>query len=404
MNIIERSKLADRTYFVGGCVRDELMEYDCEDIDYVVEATEEEFRKEFPVAPLVGRDFPVFLIEGDEVALTRIERSTGKGYGDFAVEKVGVSIIEDLGRRDFTINAIARNCATREIVDPFNGIDHIKKGIIKACFENTFVEDPVRILRAARFAARFHFKIDAQTLEMMHDSAGMLIHVTKERIALEFEKVYKQAVQPSRFFKILENVGALHHIFPSLANLAHVPAGPVEWHGRHTAFDHTMEAIDRASHHQAPFHVFMAVLCHDLGKGITPAEFLPRHPGHEENSEQLANEWLSKQRFSKRVNEFVPKFASLHMKAHWSIEMSARKLVKFAKNIGRRDFEDVQLASRCDREFTAEEFAVFEMIKQVLFHTDLKFLADVPVKQRAQRGHQAMVTHMKRLMSERSNS
>ena len=142
------SALAHKTYVVGGAVRDEFLGHTITDFDYVVEATEAEFRSVFPNAEMVGIDFPVFLIDGDEVALTRTERSNGKGYGAFEVTGVGVPIEDDLKRRDFTINAMARNIVTGKLVDPLNGRVDLATGTLRTTHDKSFKDDPVRILRA----------------------------------------------------------------------------------------------------------------------------------------------------------------------------------------------------------------------------------------------------------------
>jgi tRNA nucleotidyltransferase (CCA-adding enzyme) len=268
LETLKSSELADKTYIVGGFVRDSIMGIPSEDIDFAVEATKEEFERVFPHASLVGTDFPVYLIKGEEVALTRTEKSTGDKYGDFSVT-TGVPIRDDLGRRDFTINSIAKKITTGEIIDPYVGQADIGSKILRTIFDSAFDEDPVRILRAARMTARFDLVIEPETSLKLHESAHKLAHVTKERIVLEFEKMFKQSRKPSIFFRVLEDVGALKHIFPALSKLTTVPAGPGAHHGDDTAFDHTMKAIDRSKDMDVEFHVFMGVLVHDLGKGTT---------------------------------------------------------------------------------------------------------------------------------------
>lgn len=388
--------LLSRTYLVGGAVRDQKMGGVVEDHDFVVEATKEEFEKYHPQAPLVGKDFPVYLIDGCEVALTRTERSTGNGYGDFELDAVGVPIEADLGRRDITINAMAIRLSDWEFIDPFNGATDLERGNIRTMNVEAFREDPVRILRAARFAARFGFKLDSITAELMHESAAQLQFVTKERIVLELEKMWKQAAVPRVFFEVLADADALKFVFPEVDALRFVTAGPVEHHHGKTAFQHTMDTVTRAKGWNAKFHVFMAMVFHDTGKGQTDPELLPKHAGHEERSTDIAKEFFADHRFSKRVNEFVPKAAELHMKAHRVEEMSPRKMVRLAKKMGRRDFFDLFVVFDCDHPLNPKQVEILEKMRKVLFETDMSEISSFPPAQRAQRAHQAMVTHMKR--------
>lgn len=349
MELFELFKeLTPRTYKVGGCVRDDILGLEVNDVDFVCEATEEEFRKVFPHAPLVGQDFPVFLVEGCEVALTRTERSTGDGYGAFELTGVGVPVKDDLFRRDFTINAIAENCQSMEIFDPFNGQADIEDGVLRTVFDRAFEEDPVRVLRGARFHARFKFGFDEETLRLMEAAAPKLQAVTKERIALEFEKMYKQTKTPSLFFKALLTIDALKYVFPQLDRLAYVPAGPSKYHGANTGFDHTMEVIDRAAKNGYSFKVFMGALCHDLGKGTTRADLLPHHYGHEFRSRDLAKEWLAENAFSAQVNKFVPVAAEKHMLAHLVTKMKFNKRVKHFSRIRREQWTDFVNVCDCD--------------------------------------------------------
>jgi len=395
---ILNSPLAEKTYVVGGAIRDLNLKQPVNDIDYVVTVSQEEFLQHFPNVEMVGQDFPVFLIDGDEVALSRTERSTGSGYGTFELTGVGVSIEEDLSRRDFTINAVAMNVVTKEIVDPFNGLADLSKGRITVTHSESFKDDPVRILRAFRFASRFGFRIEDDTLTQAMKFGEELKFVTKERIVLELEKVWKQSEKPSSFFRAASKTGLLDELIPNFGKMEAVPAGPVEFHGKNTAFDHTMETIDRAKAAGAPFHVFVAMIFHDFGKAFTDPEILPKHFGHEDRSAELAEEFLFKHRFSKRVKEFVPKAAKLHMKAHRVTEMSARKLAKFAIAIGRRDFEDFIIVAEADHPFSEKERKVVDIMREIVFNTDMSEVATVPPNQRAQKAHQLRVSRIKHLL------
>jgi tRNA nucleotidyltransferase (CCA-adding enzyme) len=346
-------KLNHKAFKVGGCVRDEILGFPVTDFDYVLEADTDEFLLTFPDAETVGKDFPVYLIQGNEVSLTRTEKSTGTGYGDFELTGVGVSLVDDLGRRDFTINAVAQHVLTNEIVDPFCGVQHMRTRTLQMINPIAFEEDPVRILRGARFVARFNMGIESKTADAMSKNAFRLEFVTKERIALEFKKVYEQAEKPSIFFETLAMLDALKVIFPDLDALRFVTAGPNEFHGGKTAFEHTMDAINRAKENKYGFKVFMAALVHDLGKGTTKPEILPHHYGHENGSARLAEKFFSENRFDANVSRFCTLFAKLHMRAHLMEKMKPIKRVRFVKSIRKDEREDFLNAHNTDHPMDA---------------------------------------------------
>lgn len=223
-------ELSHKAFAVGGSIRNELLGREAKDQDFVIEdISEEELLAVFPEAKKVGVDFPVFLINGNEVALARTELSTGDGYNDFVFE-AGVSIHEDLGRRDLTINSIARNVATGELVDPHNGVADIEARLIRTINKAAFLEDPVRIYRAVRFAVEFEFDIEASTAQLIREAKQKLHAVTAERVELELRKVFERCDKPSRFFEILLELDILDVHFKPLADLDKVPAGPQKWH------------------------------------------------------------------------------------------------------------------------------------------------------------------------------
>lgn len=389
------SPLASKTFIVGGAIRDHILNKPVNDIDYVVTVSNEEFLIHFPNAEMVGNDFPVYLIDGDEVALSRTERSNGEGYCAFELTGVGVSIEEDLSRRDFTINAMAMNIVTKLIVDPLNGQSDITTKTIRTTHSNSFNEDPVRILRACRFAARLGFNLEATTATQAQEASTALRHVTKERIVLELEKIWKQDTAPSSFFRVALANGVLGEMLPEVALLNTVPAGPVEHHGDATAFDHTMNTVDRAKELNAPFHVFVAMLFHDIGKVFTNKELLPRHWDHEKRSEEFVTAFLNAHKFSKRVNEFVPKAAKLHMKAHHVTNMNPTRLAKFALQLGRRDFDDMLTVFDSDHALTVDQRRVFSVARHVLFDLDMSSVADVRPDLRKDKAHQLRVDFIK---------
>jgi len=235
-----------KTYRVGGCVRDKLLGLIPNDIDYVVTGSTPQEMLDLGFKE-VGVDFPVFLhpVTREEYALARTECKKGNGYKGF---KCGfgseVTIGQDLKRRDITINAMAEDLDTGLIIDPFGGQDDLKKGIIRHT-SDAFIEDPLRVLRVARFAARFSFVIDSSTIKLMGDlvRSGELNYLTPERIWIEIEKALKSN-NPTMFFKNLRLVNALKVILPELENLYMVPQ-PIKYHPEGDALTHTFLVLDQ---------------------------------------------------------------------------------------------------------------------------------------------------------------
>jgi tRNA nucleotidyltransferase (CCA-adding enzyme) len=236
----------------------------------------------------VGKDFPVFLHPEthEEYALARTERKTARGYRGFSVyAEPDVTLEQDLLRRDFTINAMALD-ADGKLIDPHGGAADLRAGILRHV-SAAFSEDPVRILRAARFAARFGFAVAPETLELMRTMVG-----NGEVDALVPERVWQELARslmektPSRFFITLRECGALEKIFPEVDALFGVPQPP-QYHPEIDCGVHTMMVLDDAAKHGYALEVRFAALTHDLGKGNTPKDILPRHIGHEQRGVEL---------------------------------------------------------------------------------------------------------------------
>ena len=269
-----------RVYCVGGSVRDRLLGLPVQDHDWVVVGSTPEEMVVQGFQP-VGRDFPVFLHPQthEEYALARTERKTARGYQGFAVYAApDVTLEQDLLRRDFTINAIAQD-SDGKLIDPHNGIADLRAGILRHV-SPAFGEDPVRILRAARFAARFGFAIAPETMQLMRDMVG-----SGEVDALVAERVWQELARglmekkPSRFFETLRSCGALAKIIPEVDALFGVPQ-PEKYHPEIDCGIHTMLVVDDAARHDYTLEVRFAALTHDLGKGNTPGDILPHHIGH----------------------------------------------------------------------------------------------------------------------------
>ena len=276
-----------KTYLVGGAVRDALLGLPAGDNDWVVVgATQAQMEAQGFRA--VGRDFPVFLhpATGEEHALARTERKSGRGYRGFVVDAdPSVTLEEDLGRRDFTINAIARDPATGELVDPYGGVADIENRVLRHVGP-AFVEDPLRVLRAARFMARFAplgFTVAAETLALMRHIAdsGELDSLVPERVWQELRRVLASA-QPSAFLRTLRDAGALRAILPEVDALYGVPQR-AEYHPEVDTGTHQELVSDMAAQ-LAPgdAEVGFAALTHDLGKALTPQADWPRHIQHEQ--------------------------------------------------------------------------------------------------------------------------
>ncbi|WJI15363.1 multifunctional CCA addition/repair protein [Pseudoxanthomonas winnipegensis] len=275
-----------KTYLVGGAVRDALLGLPPGDRDWVVVgATQAQMEAQGFRA--VGRDFPVFLHPDtqEEYALARTERKSGRGYRGFVVDAdPGVTLEEDLGRRDFTLNAIARD-ADGALVDPYHGVDDIEARVLRHVGP-AFVEDPLRVLRAARFMARLAplgFRVAPETLALMRQVAdsGELDALVPERVWQELRKALASP-RPSAFLRTLHDAGALAHVLPELDALYGVPQR-AEFHPEVDTGVHQELVSDMAARLAPGDEVIgYAALTHDLGKALTPADVLPRHIGHEQ--------------------------------------------------------------------------------------------------------------------------
>ena len=277
-------------FTVGGAVRDELLGLPVQDRDYVVVGASPEEMLARGFRP-VGKDFPVFLHPRthEEYALARTERKSGHGYTGFAFHAApDVRLEDDLARRDLTINAIARS-DDGTLTDPFGGLKDLNARVLRHVGP-AFVEDPVRILRVARFAARFtDFSLAPETLVLMRSmvDGGEVDHLVAERVWQELAKGLMEAA-PSRMIAVLRECGALARLLPELDRLFGVPQR-ADFHPEIDTGVHVMMALDHAARQGYALAVRFAVLLHDLGKGQTPVADLPRHPGHEARSVGLAD-------------------------------------------------------------------------------------------------------------------
>ncbi|MBI1887963.1 MAG: multifunctional CCA addition/repair protein [Nitrosomonadales bacterium] len=317
-----------KIYCVGGAVRDQLLGLPVQDHDWVVVGSTPEDMVTQGFQP-VGKDFPVFLHPQthEEYALARTERKTARGYKGFAVYAApDVTLEQDLLRRDFTINAIAQD-ADGNLIDPHHGIADLRAGILRHV-STAFSEDPVRILRAARFAARFGFVIAPETLALMR---GMVNN--GEVDALVAERVWQELARgllekkPSRFFETLRSCGALAKILPELDALFGVPQ-PEKYHPEIDCGIHALLVVDDAARHDYALEVRFAALTHDLGKGSTPKDILPCHIGHELRSVELLKELSERLRVPGECSDLALLAARYHGDIHRAFELRAETIFK----------------------------------------------------------------------------
>lgn len=348
-----------QTYMVGGAVRDRLLGRPVQDRDWVVVGATPEQMEAAGFRP-VGRDFPVFLHPQtqEEYALARTERKSGHGYKGFTVfASPDVSLEEDLARRDLTINAMAAPADwdgedTAALIDPFGGQKDLQAGVLRHVTE-AFAEDPLRILRVARFAARFpDFSVAAGTQQRMQDMvlAGEAGHLVAERVWQELARGLMEA-RPARLFEVLRDCGALAVVLPELDCLWGVPQR-AEYHPEVDTGVHVMLVLQMAARLQASLPVRWACLTHDLGKGTTPAELLPRHHGHEARSARLAVALGQRLRVPSDCMALAQVVAREHGNIHRSGTLDAAAVVRL---LGRCDafrkprrFADILLACECD--------------------------------------------------------
>lgn len=322
-----------KIYQVGGAVRDSLLGLPVKDRDYVVVGATPEQMTALGYRP-VGKDFPVFLHPETqaEYALARTERKIARGYRGFQVQaQPSVTLEQDLARRDLTINAIAM-AENGELIDPFSGRADLDNRILRH-ISPAFVEDPVRILRVARFAARFtEFTVAPETMRLMQEmvAGGEVDALVAERVWQELARGL-MARQPSRMFAVLRESGALQKILPELDRLWGVPQ-PARYHPEIDTGVHVMMVVDYAAAQHYPLAVRFAALTHDLGKGTTPREILPRHIGHEARSAALLKDVGQRLRVPNDCKALAHIVARYHGKVHRIMEMRADVIMRLLQH------------------------------------------------------------------------
>lgn len=315
-------------YKVGGAVRDELLGITSKDTDWVVVGATVEQMIEQGFTP-VGKDFPVFLHPDtkEEHALARTERKSGVGYKGFQFHTGDdVSLEDDLKRRDITINAMAMD-DKGNVIDPFNGQQDLEAKLIRHV-SDAFVEDPLRVLRVARFAARFGFKVAPETMKLMQQIAqsGELANIVSERVWQELEKALA-GNYPSRFIMVLRAADALSVLFPEIECLFGVPQ-PEQHHPEIDSGLHTLMALNQATRLSDAAEIRFAVLVHDLGKGVTPKEQLPKHHGHEEAGVKLIESLCERYKIPTRYQQLGVMVSRFHLDCHRVMELKPKTLLE----------------------------------------------------------------------------
>ncbi len=325
-----------KVYLVGGAVRDSLLGINAKDKDWVVvggtpeEMLQEGFKQ-------VGKDFPVFLHPRtkEEYALARTEKKSGKGYAGFTTQfSSDVTLEEDLARRDLTINAIAQD-EFGEILDPFDGLGDIRNKILRHVTP-AFAEDPLRVLRVARFKARFHqagFVVAPETNTLMTNivDEGELPYLTPERVWVETQRALLES-SPEQYFYALKECGALEAVFPEIFRLFGVPQRK-EYHPEVDTGLHTMMVLAHAAKMNWSGEIRFSALLHDLGKADTPSEILPRHIAHEMRSVKRVKEICARLRVPKCYEQLALIVAEFHTQCHQAFTLKAATVLKLLERI-----------------------------------------------------------------------
>jgi len=342
-----------KRYLVGGAVRDRLLGRASGDRDWVLVGASPDELVAQGYTP-VGRDFPVFLHPEtkEECALARTERKTGPGYKGFAVHAApDVTLEDDLARRDLTINAIAED-EFGQLIDPHGGQRDLAQRVLRHV-SPAFAEDPVRILRLARFAARFtDFSVAPETLALMQGmvEAGEVDHLVPERVWQELARGLME-VKPSRMFEVLRACGALSRLLPEVDRLWGVPQR-ADYHPEVDTGIHLMMVLDMSARLNADLAVRYACLCHDLGKGTTPEHILPRHLGHEERSARLLKDVSERLRAPVDCRELADVVAREHGHIHRCEELKAAATLRLLERCDAirkpQRMTQVLLACECD--------------------------------------------------------
>ena len=326
-----------KIYRVGGAVRDKLLDYPSDENDWVVVGSSPEEMVELGYQP-VGQDFPVFINtkSGEEYALARTERKSGHGYQGFAFHTApDVSLEDDLVRRDLTINAMAED-HDGSIIDPHGGQLDLANKVLRHV-SDAFTEDPLRVLRVARFAARYHhlgFSIAAETLQLMTEisASGELQHLVAERVWKETDRALCER-SPDVYIQVLRDCGALALLFPEVEKLFGV-AQRADYHPEVDTGIHILMSLQQAARLSDSSPIRFSVLVHDLGKGITPDHVLPSHSGHEARGLPLVKDVCDRLKVPNEHRQLAMVVTEFHLLCHKAFELKPETILKLLKAIG----------------------------------------------------------------------
>ena len=326
-----------KIYLVGGAVRDKLLNYPSTENDWVVVGGSPQQMLDQGYQP-VGQDFPVFIDpkSGEEYALARTERKSGHGYQGFTFHTdPGISLEEDLARRDLTINAMAEG-ADGSIIDPYGGQRDLKAKILRHVSE-AFTEDPLRVLRVARFAARYHhlgFTVAPETMALMQQlvDSGELSHLVAERLWKETERALGER-SPDIYIQVLRDCGALAKLLPEVDDLFGIPQR-ADYHPEIDTGIHTLMSLQQAAQLSPCSKVRFSVLVHDLGKAITPEHVLPSHKGHEERGLPLVKNVCDRFKVPNAHRQLAMAVTEYHLLCHKALELRPETILKLLKGLG----------------------------------------------------------------------
>lgn len=353
-------------YLVGGAIRDEIIGKEVYDKDYCVTGiSKEKFLRLFPKAKILGKSFEVFEIGHMQFALARKETKKGKGHKEFEIETgEKITIEEDLARRDITINAIAKNVLTGEIIDPFNGRKDIENKKIRKV-SDAFSEDPLRVYRVARIAAQTEFEVEQETLKQMEELKEELLTLSKERIFVELKKAL-ETKKPSIFFNVLRKANVLDVHFKEIYDLIGSEQ-PKEYHPEGDSYNHTMIVVDKSTELTEDTAIRFACLVHDLGKGVTPKEMYPHHHGHDEKGVKLVENLCGRINVPNLWKAYGKVASKEHMKGGIFYKMTPAKKVQFIERVaktklGLDGLQIVVIADKCSTRNIKEEDVSFAEI------------------------------------------
>lgn len=351
MDLCRRIQAAGgKPFIVGGYVRDYVMNRPAHDVDLcVVGMNMERLLDVFPEGEAVGKDFPIVIVQGIEIALARVDRKNGVGHTGFECDTNGVTLHQDLLRRDITINAMAIDPFEWVLIDPFKGQEDIKNKVLRPVGDH-FVEDPLRVLRVARLAAQLGFKPTHELINMSEYLRGELATLPGERVFAELEKALRTN-KPSVFFETLDALGCLAEVFPEIADLKG-RVQPEKHHPEGDAYVHTLLVIDRARELGACDVTMFAALVHDLGKAVTDDDNLPHHYNHEALGVPLVHQFCDRIKAPNACRDAGVATSREHLNIHRFDQLKDTTKVRLLDRLGAAHgnnlLEKVALAAQAD--------------------------------------------------------